>query len=162
LAIAGPDGLVLDDDVAELDCNPVIASPAGVVVADARLVTRDVDPAPLPVAVPLDVGALFAPRSIAVAGGATTKPGFGHRAIAADRELGWSDHLSVIRPTATEVDGVPAYPSVREVPDGVDYVLCAVPAKSCADLVRDAAGVASVVQVITGGFSEAGADGVAL
>jgi hypothetical protein len=40
LAIAGPDGVALDDDVVELDCNPVIATPKAVVVADARIVPR--------------------------------------------------------------------------------------------------------------------------
>jgi len=157
LAIAGPGGVVLDDDVAELDCNPVIASPDGAIVADARFVTRDPAP-PVPTPPPLDVDALFAPRSIAVAGVSTSKPGFGNRALAAYRAFGWDAGLSVIHPTATEVDGVPAYASVRDVPGGVDYLLCAVPAPACAELVRDSAGVARVVQVITGGFAEAGAD----
>jgi len=58
LAIAGPDGVALDDDMAELDCNPVIVSPDVVVVADARIATRDsVPPAPAPR--PLDVDARF-------------------------------------------------------------------------------------------------------
>jgi len=158
LAIAGPDGVALDDDMAELDCNPVIVSPDVVVVADARIATRDsVPPAPAPR--PLDVDALFAPRSIAIAGVSTGTPGFGNRAVAAYRAFGWFDNLSVIHPTASEVDGVPAYASPRDVPGGVDYLLCAVPAKACADLVRDATGAARVVQVITGGFAEAGADG---
>src|SRR5262249_49629758 len=150
------------DDVVELDCNPVIATPKAVVVADARIVTRDGAPIAAPAPGALDVDALFAPRSIAIAGVSTSKPGFGNRAVAAYRAFGWTDHLSVIHPTATEVDGVPAYPSPRDVPGGIDYLLCAVPAKACAELVRDAAGVARVVQVITGGFAEAGADGVAL
>jgi acyl-CoA synthetase (NDP forming) len=158
LAIAGPDGVALDDDVAELDCNPVIASPDGVVVADARFVTREPE-SPVPAPRALDVDALFAPRSIAIAGVSTSKPGFGNRAVAAYRAFGWSEHLSVIHPTASEVEGVPAYASPHDVPGGVDYLLCAVPAKACAELVRDATGVARVVQVITGGFAEAGADG---
>jgi acyl-CoA synthetase (NDP forming) len=161
LAIGGPGGVALDDDMAELDCNPVIASADGVVVADARIVTRDHEP-PAPAPYALDVEALFSPRSIAIAGVSTSKPGFGNRALAAYRDFGWRDNLSVIHPTATEVDGVPAYPSVGDVPGGVDYLLCAVPAKACADLVRAAAGVTPVVQVITGGFAEAGADGRAL
>jgi acyl-CoA synthetase (NDP forming) len=161
LTIAGPGGVALDDDVAELDCNPVIASADGVVVADARFVTREPEP-PAPTPPALDATALFAPRSIAIAGVSTSKPGFGNRALASYRAFGWSDGLSVIHPSATEVDGAPAYPSPRDVPGGIDYLLCAVPAKACADLVRDAAGIAPVVQVITGGFAEAGADGRAL
>ena len=129
LALAGPGGVVLDHDIAELDCNPVIASSEGAVVVDARLVVRAVpEPVPGPGPVGLDMDALFAPRSIAVAGVSTTRPGFGNRALAAYRAFGWDDGLSVIHPTATEVDGVPAYPSPRDVPGGVDYLLSAVPA----------------------------------
>ena len=154
---------MLDHDIAELDCNPVIASSKGAVVVDARLVVRAVpEPVPGPGPVGLDMDALFAPRSIAVAGVSTTRPGFGNRALAAYRAFGWDDGLSVIHPTATEVDGVPAYPSPRDVPGGVDYLLCAVPAPACADMIRDAAGAARVVQVITGGFAETGADGATL
>jgi acyl-CoA synthetase (NDP forming) len=160
LAIAGPDGVALDDDLAELDCNPVIASPSGAIVADVRLVSAP--EVPSPTVRPLPADALFAPRSIAVAGVSTSKPGFGNRALAAYRAFGWTENLSVVHPTASEIDGVPAFPSPRDVPGGVDYLLCAVPAASCADLIRDAAGAARVVQVITGGFAEAGADGVTL
>jgi hypothetical protein len=161
VALAGPGGVALDDDVAELDCNPVIASPEGASAVDVRLVVRE-PVAPPPARCALDVDALFAPRSIAVAGVSTSTPGFGNRAIAAYRAFGWADGLYVIHPTATEVDGVPAYPSARAVPGGVDYLLCAVPASACADLLRDAAGATRVIQVITGGFAEAGADGRAL
>ena len=160
LAIAGSDGVALEDDVAELDCNPVIATPTGAVVADVRLVSAL--EVPSPTVRPLPADALFAPRSIAVAGVSTSKPGFGNRALAAYRVFGWTENLSVIHPTASEIDGVPASPSPRDLPGGVDYLLCAVPAAACADLIRDAAGAARVVQVITGGFAEAGADGVAL
>lgn len=163
LAIAGPDGVVLDDDFLELDCNPVIATPDGATVVDARLVRfAPSSGAELPAPTPMEFDALFAPRTIAIAGVSTNKPGFGNRALAAYRAFGWTDGLSVIHPSATEVDGVPAYASVRDIPGGVDYLLAAVPARVCPDFVRDAAGHARVVHVISGGFAEAGDDGTAL
>lgn len=165
LAIAGPGGLLaeLGDDFAELDLNPVIARPDGATVVDARLVLLAEPPAepPLPPPPP-DFDALFAPRSIAIAGVSTSRPGFGNRALAAYRAFGWAGGLAVIHPSATEVDGVPAFPSPAAVPGGVDYLLAAVPAAACPDLVRDAAGHARVVQVISGGFAEAGPDGARL
>jgi acyl-CoA synthetase (NDP forming) len=161
LAIAGDGGLIegLGPGFAELDCNPVIARPDGVRVVDARVVLDGDRPAASTVPSPADFDALFAPRTIAVAGVSTSRPGFGNRAIAAYRAFGWTDGLAVIHPTATEVDGVPAYPSAADVPGGVDYLLAAVPAAACPDLVRAAAGHARIVHVISGGFAEAGPDG---
>ena len=161
VAIAGEEGLIdtLGPDFAELDCNPVIAHPDGATVADARIVLRPAR-ATAPAPSPADFDALFAPSSIAVAGVSTSRPGFGNRALAAYRQLGWTEGLAVIHPTAAEVDGVPAYPAPADVPGGVDYLLVAVPAAACADLVRAAAGHARIVHVISGGFAEAGPDGV--
>ena len=80
-------------------------------------------------------------------------------AIAAYRAFGWTEGLSVIHPSAASVDDTPAYSSVKEIPGGVDYLLAAVPAAACADLIRSAAGFARVVHVVSGGFSEAGPQG---
>jgi len=164
LAIAGEGGLIddLGDQFLELDCNPVIANPDGAMVVDARLVLQGDRPRPATPPPPADFDALFAPRTIAVAGVSTSRPGFGNRALAAYRAFGWIDGLAVIHPSASEVDGVPAYPSAAAVPGGVDYLLAAVPAAACPDLVRSAAGHARIVHVISGGFAEAGPDGVRL
>jgi acyl-CoA synthetase (NDP forming) len=142
----------LGDQLAELECNPVIAGPTSAVAVDARLILREQHDAPH---VPnTDFAALFAPRGIAVAGASTTKQTFGNRFIEAYAAMGWHEHLAAVHPSATLIDGVPAYPSLHDVPHPVDYVIAAVPAAACADLVRDAAGVARFVQVISGGFSE--------
>jgi acyl-CoA synthetase (NDP forming) len=74
--------------------------------------------------------------------------------------MGWKEGLAAIHPTAAQIDGVPAYASLGDVPHPVDYVIAAVPAAACADLVRDASGIVPFVHVISGGFSEAsGGDG---
>jgi acyl-CoA synthetase (NDP forming) len=146
----------LGDALVELECNPVIATRAGAIAVDARLVVEDDRPARTPTA---DFTRVFAPRGIAVAGASATKQTFGNRFLEAYRAMGWTDHLAAIHPSAADVDGVPAYPSLRDVPHIVDYVLAAVPAAACADLVRDAAGVAPFVHVISGGFSEASGEG---
>lgn len=164
LAVAGPDGLVARCGAAfaELDCNPVRAHPVGATVLDARLVLRPV-PVGADVRPPLDAGALLAPAVVAVAGASTTRPGFGNRALAAYRAAGRTTaDLVAIHPTAEAVDGVRAYPSVADVPGGVDYLLAAVPAPACADLVRSAAGHVGVVHVLSGGFGEAGPEGAGL
>lgn len=165
LAVAGPDGLAahLGDHLAELECNPVIAGPNGAIAVDARLVVRDTSDNERPEAQPTDFGPLFAPRGIAVAGASTSRPGFGNTFLAAYKELGWGPgKLWAVHPKATEIDGVPAVASVADIDDEVDYVVGAVPAAACADLVRGAAGKAQFVHVISGGFREASAEGADL
>ena len=151
----------LGDACAELECNPVIAYADGAVAVDARLILRDTAKAgadrPL-----TDFTPLFNPRGVAIAGASATKSTFGNRFLAAYRDYGWTDGLYALHPTATEIDGVPAYPTPADIPGPLDYVIAAVPATGCAELVRSAAGVAPFVHIISGGFSEVGANGKGL
>lgn len=151
----------LGPSCAELECNPVIAHADGALAVDARLLLREV-PAAEDAAPPTDFSRMFAPRGVAIAGASATKSTFGNRFLAAYRDYGWTDGLYALHPTATEIDGVPAHPSVAAVPGPVDYVLAAVPASGCAELVRSAAGVTPFVHVISGGFGETGDAGRAL
>jgi len=170
LGLAGPDGLAarLGPRLLELECNPVIASPDGAVVADARLVldgspaaAEESRPVPSPPSVPFD--RLFAPRSIAVAGASLTHQTFGNRALAAYRSIGRDHDLWAIHPTATSIQGVPARPSLADLPEGgVDYLQVALPAAAAVELLRTEGSRAAVAQVISGGFAEAGPDGRSL
>ena len=164
LAIGGPDGVLarLGGALAEFECNPVVATPEGVTALDARLLLQDSppsDPQSGPIA---DFTRLFAPRRIAVAGASTSRSSFGNRFLAAYRAAGWTAHLYAVHPTAEEIDGVTAVPSVRDIPGGVDYLLAAVPASGCAELVRQSSGQARFVHVVSGGFGETGPAGVEL
>jgi acyl-CoA synthetase (NDP forming) len=165
-AIAGPDGLLarVGDRLREFEINPLIVSPNGATAADARLVVAatasDRTAARSPVPIPLD--ALLRPRRIAVVGASTSRPGFGNRALAALRDIGRTDDVWAVHPTATEIDGVAAVPSAADVPGGADYLLVAVPASTCASVIRDAAPHVGIVHVVSGGFGEAGPDGTSL
>jgi acyl-CoA synthetase (NDP forming) len=153
----------LGDELLEFECNPVVATPSGVCALDARLVLAPpMTPDPVPPAPPTDFTPLFAPKSIAIAGASGTKVTFGNRFLAAYRAAGWTENLYAIHPTAAEIDGVPAVSSVTKIAGGVDYLLVAIPAARCADLVREAAGHARFVHIVSGGFGETGSDGVAL
>ncbi len=152
----------LGEELLEFELNPVAATPEGVMALDARLVLAEPaspDPSPAP---HTDFAPMFAPRAVAVAGASRGKVTFGNRFLAAYRAAGWERGLYAVHPTASEIDGVPAVPSVANVPGGVDYLLVAVPAARCADLVREAAGSAGFVHVVSGGFGETGAGGAAL
>jgi acyl-CoA synthetase (NDP forming) len=151
----------LGSELAELECNPVLAGPAGVVALDARLILQPA--AEAEIAGPAtDFAPLFAPGSIAVAGASASKVTFGNRFLAAYRAAGWSEGLYAIHPSAAEIDGVPAVASVREIPGGVDYLLAGIPAAACASLVREAAGSARFAHVVSGGFGETGEGGATL
>jgi acyl-CoA synthetase (NDP forming) len=65
-----------------------------------------------------------------------------------------------VNPAAQSVAGLPAYPSVGEIPDDVDVAIVAVPAESVRDVVLDCAakGVHGLV-VISSGFAETGEEG---
>lgn len=165
LAVAGPDGVAVElgGYLAELECNPVIATPDGAIAVDARLITREAPTGAHAEPPPTDFGPLFAPRGIAVAGASTSRPGFGNTFLTAYKELGWGPGtLWAVHPKATEIDGVPAVPTVADIDGDVNYVVGAVPAAACADLVRGAAGKAKFVHVISGGFREASEEGTDL
>ncbi|MEU4831827.1 acetate--CoA ligase family protein [Streptosporangium sp. NPDC023615] len=181
LAIGGAGGLWEGLELGEFELNPVIASEEGVIAVDARYLPA----APLPAGTtgsadspgPADVAratgangsagttgrrgpaqdftALFEPRAVAVVGASASRPNFGNMFLGFYRATGVP--LVAVHPEASEIDGVPAVPSLAGA--GVDYALVAVPADRCAEVVRQAGGV-PFVQVMSGGFGEAGASGL--
>lgn len=104
--------------------------------------------------------AVFAPASIAVIG-ASRRPGqLGHEIVHNLRGTGFQGSLYVVNPSASEIDGVPSYPSLREIPEPVELAVIAVPA-DLVELALDdciAKGVSAVV-VISAGFAETGEEG---
>ncbi len=159
--------------LAELECNPVIVGGHGAVIVDARLILRRSPPdtdasesggettavGEMPVVgegpvVRTDFTRLFEPRGVAVVGASATKPGLAGWALDAMRQYGRTN-LAAVHPTASEIGGVPAYPTVDDIPFPVDYVTVAVPAAACPSVVA-ACGRAEFVHVISGGFREVG------
>jgi acyl-CoA synthetase (NDP forming) len=103
---------------------------------------------------PLDY--IFHPRSVAVAG-APSHEGPGSFYVAALREAGFPGPIYPVNPKATEIQGLPCYPSLRDVPGPVDYVISSVPARVVPQLVEDC-GLKGVktLHFFTAGFSETG------
>ncbi|WP_101831080.1 GNAT family N-acetyltransferase, partial [Frankia canadensis] len=104
---------------------------------------------------------LFEPRTVAVVG-ASREPGtIGHEILRNLAEQGFTGGLYPVNPHAETIAGLPAHPSLRDVPGPVDLVLVAVPAPAVEDVVRQAAEVgAGVVVVVSTGFGESGPEGV--
>ncbi|MFI6294050.1 acetate--CoA ligase family protein [Nonomuraea sp. NPDC050790] len=150
LALGGAGGLWERLSLGEFELNPLIATPGGVTAVDARYIpARN----PLPPARPRpDFLRLFEPRAVAVVGASTTRPNFGNMFLEFYRAAGTP--VVAVHPTAAEIAGVPAVPSLAAA--DVDYALVAVPAARCPDVVRQA-GRVPYVQVMSGGFGESGA-----
>ncbi|MBC6461244.1 acetate--CoA ligase family protein, partial [Actinomadura sp. HBU206391] len=169
LAVGGVGGIVetLGDELEEFELNPVICGASGATAVDARLIGRAESPPgrgeeaaeagrPRPAtALRGDFDRLFAPRGVAVVGASTRGPNFGNMFLGFYRAAAFTGTLVAVHPTAREIDGVPCVPSMGDLPEQVDYAMVAVPAKHCAQVVRQAAGI-PYVQVMSGGFGEMG------
>ena len=106
-----------------------------------------------------NVRAFFEPRSVAVVGASPDPARGGHRIV---RNL--LDHFAgqvyAVNPNASEVLGLPAYPSVGDIPGEVDLAVVFVPAPAVPGVVSDcvAKGVRAVC-IESGGFADAGPEG---
>jgi len=163
-AVAGAGGLAarLQDHLAEFEINPVIVSDRGAVAVDGRLLLYRAPLTPARAAASTDFESLFTPRAVAVVGASTKASNFGNMFLKNYRAYGYPGSLYAIHPEAEAIDGVKAYPSLADVPEPVDYALVAAPAPLTPQILRAGKGRVRFAQVMSGGFREAGADGVAL
>lgn len=162
MTLGGADGLLLQHaaDIAEADINPVIATRDGAVAVDARFVLSDPNVEPVQRASeaggsPRETFApLFEPRTVAVIGASARSTTIANSFIRRMKEFGYSGTIYPIHPKAETVEELPAYPSLKETPDPVDYAYIAVAAETIPDLLADAAGHVRFAQVISSGFGE--------
>jgi acyl-CoA synthetase (NDP forming) len=156
LAVAGEGGLVqrLGAAFSEFECNPLFVSDKGAVAADARLILRAEPTAPTPRRT-LDLSALFRPRSVAVVGASANRStAWGNRTLARYRGMGWTENLYAVHPTAREIDGAPTYPTLGDIPGGVDYAEISVAAELAPEVLAAAAGRVKTATINSAGFSE--------
>ena len=104
---------------------------------------------------------LFCPAAIAVIGASRSPGKAGYQMLQAVSQCDGA--VYPINPGAEEILGLPAYPSLAATPGPVDLAVITLPAKLCLEAVSSCAehGVGAVM-IISGGFSEAGAEGEAL
>jgi len=96
-------------------------------------------------------------RSIAVVG-ATRDAGWGGGGFVAGlAPFGFKGQVYPVNPKYPEIQGMKAYPSLRDVPGAVDYVISSVPAREVPQLIEDAAlKQVKVVHLFTARLSETG------
>lgn len=102
---------------------------------------------------------LLFPSSVAVVGASNDEGKIGNAVFGNLLRMGLQGPLYPVNPEARHVGGVPAHPTVLDLPEDVDLVVIAVPAASVPGVVQHCAarGVRGLV-VISGGFGERGDD----
>jgi acetyl-CoA synthetase len=102
---------------------------------------------------------LLRPASVAVVG-ASERPGsYGGEALRNLERLGYAGRVYAVNPRRERVHGVPAHPSLGDLPEAPDAVVVAVPAGAAPEIVRAARGLGCGGAVVfAAGFAEAGAE----
>lgn len=106
---------------------------------------------------------LLRPRSVAVVGIRSDNTGIGATVLRSITAGGFRGTVSAVHPRQTSLAGVPAYPSLADIPGHVDLVVVCVPATAVNDVLLDAAasGVRAAV-IVSSGFGELGEEGARL
>ncbi|MDA3624099.1 acetate--CoA ligase family protein [Saccharopolyspora sp. WRP15-2] len=145
----------------EADLNPIVITEHGPLVVDARVAAEDIAPESEPAAgdaPQLHLSALLEPESVMVIGASASTVQPGNRVLGYLRKRGYQGRVTVVHPTADEVDGYPAVRSIADIPHGeIDLACVAVAASGCVEVVEQcgAVGVPAVV-MLSSGFSEVG------
>ena len=104
--------------------------------------------------------ALFAPRSVALIGASADASKNTARPQRFMRKHGYSGQIIPINPLREEVLGERAYPSLLEVPGGIDHAFIMLPAAKVQSAIEQcAARGVPVATVYSDGFAEAGEQG---
>lgn len=84
----------------------------------------------------LEIESFLAGKSFAVAGASADRNKWGNKVLRALKESGRS--VVSIHPTATEIEGLPSYRSLGEVPEPIDSLSIVTPPKITESIIRDA------------------------
>ncbi|MBX5466043.1 MAG: GNAT family N-acetyltransferase [Firmicutes bacterium] len=105
---------------------------------------------------------LFCPRAVAVVGASRDPRKIGRRILDNLVRAGFEGRVWAVNPHTDHVGPIPAVPSPRELPPGIDLAVVAVPSEGVLPAMEGlaAAGVRAVV-VVTAGFAEIGGAGQA-
>ncbi|RZA14252.1 MAG: CoA-binding protein, partial [Lysobacteraceae bacterium] len=102
-----------------------------------------------------DMRALFEPRSVAIFGASSDATKIGGRPVKFLKSHGFTGAIHPINPKSSEIQGLPAYSSLQDVPGPVDHAIIALPQGAVLAAVRSciAHGVRAIT-VFSSGFAE--------
>src|SRR5208283_1942554 len=105
----------------------------------------------------LDLNVAFDPQSIAVVGASSDDNAEKKGWVGRLQEFGFKGKIYPINPKASVILGLKAYPSVKAVPDPIDYAIVSIRSSFVPSVLRDciAKGI-KVVHIFSAGFAETG------
>lgn len=148
-------------EIGEIDVNPLLIDGTMPVAVDALITVGE--PVHVSTRPPADIsrlGALVAPRSVAVVGASSDTSKWGGMLVANLRLGEFPGPIYLVNPKGGKILGLDVYPSVTALPESPDLVLITVPAPLVNGVMEECGrrGVQAVV-VVSAGFSEVGPEG---
>ena len=100
---------------------------------------------------------MFQPRGVAVVGASSTPGKLGYAIVENLKHGGFGGNIYPVNPGASEILGLPCYPSIDDLPDDTDVAVVSIPAAGVAALIPGAAAKGiTVLVIISSGFAEIG------
>lgn len=147
--------------LAEVDLNPVLATPSGAIAVDVRMLVDEAAGEPAERFTQEEIlramNRIMHPRSVAVIGASAESGKIGNSVMKNLINGGYEGEIYPINPKADEILGRPAFASIADVPGEVDVAVFAIPATFVADVLQEVGrkGVAGAI-LIPSGFAETG------
>ncbi|MDI6743285.1 MAG: acetate--CoA ligase family protein, partial [Smithella sp.] len=153
--------VIENQEISELDLNPLLLYPDGYVVVDGRMFVSE--PSSGENITPTGRESLrdfFYPKSIAVIGASDVKGKLGYNVFWNLINHDFPGRLYPVNPSKDTIKGIKAYKTVLDIPDPVEMAIIIVPAKAVEAAIADccAKGIKYVV-VEAAGFAETGEEG---
>ncbi len=150
-------------DLMELDINPLRLYENGALALDAFAVVGDKPETKSSDSAAYSnerVDKFFNPKSVAVIGPSTSGARAGNIIIRNMKTLGYKGGIYPVNPAGGVIEELPAYPTIKDCPQTPDAAVLALPFHQVEKVMAQAAeaGVKHAI-VVSGGFSDAGADG---
>ncbi|HEX6339481.1 acetate--CoA ligase family protein [Umezawaea sp.] len=147
--------------LAEVDLNPVLATPTGATAVDVRILV-DATAAEVPHRFTQDeiltsMNRIMRPSAVAVIGASAEEGKIGNSVMKNLVNGGYQGEIYPINPKATEILDRKAFKSIADVPGDIDVAVFAIPAKFVPQALEEvgAKGVAGAI-LIPSGFGETG------
>ena len=104
----------------------------------------------------LNLHRIFTPQSVAVIGGSKQAGSVGHTVLQNLTSGGFTGDIFPVNPKYEEINGMPCFRSVADLPSEIDMAVICTPAKTVPDIVRQCgeAGILGLV-ILSAGFREA-------
>ncbi|WP_172652571.1 acetate--CoA ligase family protein [Rhodococcus opacus] len=141
VAVGGPSGLLLNEDVTEVDFNPVVITSERIVAVDARATALDVTEChthsvPDPVTSYETLRPAIYPQSVAIVGASAEERKMGFRAVRNLVDFGYTGQVLPLSGKNTSIYGVSTLPDIDALPENIDRAVIALPAAAVPDTLR--------------------------